>query len=64
LQWNNHCGEERALHMTTGLLSVARLVGKGQGYALLPRNGRFGATLSVANKVPAQSSRRFMNSAG
>jgi len=29
LQWNNHCGEERALHMTTGRLAVARLVGKG-----------------------------------
>jgi len=30
LQWNNHYGEERALHMTTGRLAVARLVGKGQ----------------------------------
>jgi len=30
LQWNNHCGEERALHMTTGRLAVARLMGKGQ----------------------------------
>jgi len=31
LQWNNHCGEEHALHMITGRLAVARLVGKGQG---------------------------------
>jgi len=31
LQWNNHCGEERALHMTTERLAVARLVCKGQG---------------------------------
>jgi len=37
LQWNNHCGEERALHtksrvcgMTTGRLAVARLMCKGQ----------------------------------
>jgi len=30
LQWNNHCGEERALHMATGRLAVVRLVGKGQ----------------------------------
>jgi len=34
------------------------------GYALLPQNGRFGATLSIANKVPAQASRRFVNNAG
>jgi len=31
LQWNNHSGEERALHMTTGRPAVARLVCKGQG---------------------------------
>jgi len=30
LQWNNHCGKERALHMTTWRLAVARLVCKGQ----------------------------------
>jgi len=31
LQWNNHSGEERALHMTTGQLAVVRLMYKGQG---------------------------------
>jgi len=30
LQWNNHSGEESALHMTTGRLAVVRLVYKGQ----------------------------------
>jgi len=30
LQWNNHCGKERALHMTTGRLAVAGLCVKGR----------------------------------